>query len=92
MNNMAKDVMQRFARWGMPSLPGNIRLMKLGFFLGAALLAAAAGAIPANDRYTNAVTLGGLTGSVSSTNTPPFDFPAPTTNLPVQFFRALLAP
>jgi uncharacterized delta-60 repeat protein len=62
--HIVKTILNKFA--GLP--PGGRGGLQLALVLGFGLLAGLAGAQPANDDFTNAQTITGLTGTLSGTN------------------------
>jgi len=67
--NVVKDTMQKFADGGGDRLLGNAGWIKYGLWLVlAALMVSAGWAQPANDMFTNAITLSAVSGTVTGSN------------------------
>ena len=63
-----KKFMEKFTSLRLVGLAGRTGLMKLALLCAAGLLAGVAGAQPANDDFTNATVITGLSGSVSGSS------------------------
>jgi uncharacterized delta-60 repeat protein len=85
-----KAIIKRFIGWPLRQPAGNGRWLKPGLALLLGLWAGLAAAQPANDNFTNAIAIGGLTGSVSGTNNgASLELPCEATNIFFDDFSAV---